>query len=786
LETDRTTYRVPPQAIVDLVDAPPTPHLSLDPTRRWVLFMQRPDLPPLSELARPELRLAGMRIDPALSGPSRAGTYTGYTVGELCGGPQRAVTGVPEGAGLGQPRWSPGGNRIAFLVRTDAGLSVWTADLSSCRARPLTDPVGNAVFGSPLAWLPDGEHLICRLVPPGRGRAPEPPPVPSGPVIQQSGGREAPSRTYQDLLRSPLDEALFEHYAASVAVVVSVSGGHRPLPIAGLIRHLHPSPDGRFLLVERIERPYSYLVPYYRFAHRIEVFDLQGRLVREVARLPAAEEVPIAFDAVAEGPRGAEWREDADAELVWCEAQDGGDPRKTVDVRDRLVSLRAPFDGAPRVLAEFEMRFAGLTWGSDSLAVASERRWKDRRARIWRLRPGTGTRDEAPLFDRSWEDRYGDPGSPLTTWTPRGTRVLLTEENERFLYLSGDGASPEGDRPFLDRFDLETRKTTRLMRSEAPYYERPLQVVGPGPQVLLSREKADAPADFHVRDLSSGRHTALTAFPHPYPSIREAKKELIRYTRADGVGLTATLHLPPGHRAGDPPLPTLLWAYPREFKSAAAAGQVKDSPHRFTRLSPPSPLYLLAQGYAILDGPAMPIVGEGEQEANDRYVEQLAESAKAAVDEVVRRGVTDKGRVAVGGHSYGAFMAANLLAHTDLFRAGIAQSGAYNRTLTPFGFQAEERTIWEAPEVYAAMSPFMHAHRIKAPLLLIHGEADNNAGTFPMQSERFYNALKGHGAKVRLVMLPHESHGYRARESVLHVLWEITTWLDEHLKNGKA
>jgi dipeptidyl aminopeptidase/acylaminoacyl peptidase len=484
------------------------------------------------------------------------------------------------------------------------------------------------------------------------------------------------------------------------------------------------------------------------------------------------------------------WRADAPATLVWAEAQDGGDPRTPADVRDRVSLLPAPFSGAPTELATLALRFGGLHWGDDGLALIDEWWWQTRRRRTWRLAPARPAADLRLLFDRSFEDRYADPGSPLMRRTAQGTAVLLTSPDGRSLYLSGAGASPDGDLPFLDRLDLETGQSDRLWRCVVPYYEYAIDFVDAHLERLLTRREAAAePPNYYLRHLDPHETTPdgapppipLTAFPHPVPQLAGVRGELLRYARADGVPLSGMLYLPPGYREEDGRLPLLLWAYPNEYKSAGAAGQVRTSPHRFVRPHSGSPLLFLAAGYAVLDGPAMPIVGEGDAEPNDTYIEQLVADARAAVDAAAARGVADPQRVAVGGHSYGAFMTVNLLAHSDLFRAGIARSGAYNRTLTPFGFQAEDRTLWEAPEVYLAMSPYLRADRIKTPLLLIHGEADNNAGTYPMQSERLFDALKGLGTTARLVLLPHESHAYRARESVLHALWESLTWLERYL-----
>lgn len=778
------TYRMPPREIADLVDAPLTPDVAVSPDRRWMVLMDRPPLPAIADLAQPELRLAGLRINPRTNGPSRARHYRAFTIKQIDDGRETPVTGLSDSPRLGRPSASPDAAWVAFTVTRDEGVELWVASTATGQARgPLATGL-NAAHVRPHVWLPDSQALVCVLAPPDRGDAPEAPAVPAGPVIQENVGKTAPARTYQDLLQGPHDEALFEHYLTAQLAHVTLNGSATSLGPPGLIADVEPSPDGQLLRVEAVQRPYSYLVPIDRFAFRVEVWDREGRVVHVAADVPLAEEVPIARDAARPGPRGFGWRSDAPATLSWVEAQDGGDPKVDVAVRDKLLMHPAPFTDEPAALAELGYRFAGLRWGSDELAWVSEYWWQTRRLRHWAVGPGKPGAEPRQLFDLSSEDRYHDPGMPMMRLTPEGASVMLTANDGRTLFLAGAGASPEGDRPFLDELDLATGRTERRWRSVPPHYEQPLVLLDPG-RLMTLRESKTVPPNFAVRDLRTDAIRVLTDFPDPAPQLAGVQKEQIRYKRADGVDLTATLYLPPGYCPDQGPLPTLLWAYPREFKTAAAASQVTDSPHRFVRISPHAPLFWLTQGYAILDGPTMPIVGEGDREPNDTYVDQLKAGAQAAVDEVARRGVTDPDRVAVGGHSYGAFMTANLLAYTDLFRAGIARSGAYNRTLTPFGFQAEERTLWDAPEVYFAMSPFMHASKIESPLLLIHGQADNNSGTFPMQSERFYNALKGHGATARLAMLPEESHGYEARESVMHMLWEMHQWLERYVKNAE-
>jgi dipeptidyl aminopeptidase/acylaminoacyl peptidase len=780
-------YMMPPQAMIDLIDAPLTPEVSVGRDRRCMLLMQPADLVPITELAQPELRLAGLRLNPRTNGPSRGSYFTRLTLQRIFEGRDTVITGLPAEPRIRSVHWSPDGQRVAFTHAAESGIELWVVEVETGRARRLTTAGLNAVCGAPFSWLSDSRTLICKTVPSGREPAPEAPLAPRGPIIQENIGRKTPARTYSDLLKNEHDEALFAYYLAAQLVRVTLDGETVPIGEPDLIRRAEPAPGGQYLLVETLHRPFSYLVPHFRFPYRVEVWDQNGRVVRQIADLPLAEEVPINFDAVPTGPRAFGWRADAPATLYWTEARDRGDPRAEAEVRDQVSMLSAPFEGDATPLMSLSLRYRGVTWGSDRLALVWESWWQTRRQRTWIVEPGVPETPPRLLFDRSWEDRYNDPGAPLLRRTAAGTRVLLTADAERTLFLSGDGASPEGDRPFLDQFDLATGETERLWRSEAPYYERLVELLDENERLLLTRRETQSePPNYLLRDVRRGRVQPLTQFPHPMPQLAGAQKELMRYQRADGVDLTATLYLPPGYTPADGPLPLLVWAYPNEFKSADAAGQVRDSPHRFIRVSGMSPLVCLVHGYAVLDNPSMPIVGEAGIEPNDSYIEQLVASARAAVEEVVRRGVADPARIAVGGHSYGAFMTANLLAHSDLFCAGVARSGAYNRTLTPFGFQAEERTLWEAPEVYARMSPFMHAHQVKRPLLLIHGEADDNSGTFPIQTERFYSALKGHGATARLVLLPLESHGYRARESVLHLLWETMEWLDRYVKQSSG
>ncbi len=783
---DAAVYRTPDPAVVQIVDAAPTPGVSLSPDEARMLLIQYPSYPPITELAERELKLAGLRIKPATDGRSRTSGASGLRIMTIANSVGADVSGLPDRPRIENIRWSPDGSHVSFTHATSDALELWVLDVDAAHARRLTDRRLSLAAGNAPDWL-NARTLVAAFVPEGRGMEPLAAPVPEGPVIEESAGREAPARTYQDLLQSPHDESLFDHYLTVQLARIGLDGAITPVADPGIAWDFSPSPDGRYLLVEWVHRPYSYRVPVYRFPQRVEILDRDGSLVHLVADLPLQEEIPMAFGSVATGPRSFSWRADAPATLVWVEAQDGGDARVEADVRDKLFRLDSPFDGQPEEFATLGLRYAGIQWGDEYLALIYESWWKTRQLRVWRMEPDDSAVEPSLMIERSSEDRYSDPGSPDTRTNEFGRSVIRRTADGGSIFLIGQGASPEGDRPFLDRYDLATGETTRLFRSEAPWYESPVSVLGEeggeGAAILTRRESPEDPPNYFVRNLDSGELRQVTSFPHPAPQLKGIRKELVRYQRADGVDLSATLYLPPGWEPADGPLPVLMWAYPTEYKSADAAGQVTDSPFRFVRASAWSAYLWTLVGYAVFDDPSLPIIGEGDEEPNDTYVEQLISGAQAAVDEMVRRGVGDRHRMAIGGHSYGAFMTANLLAHSDLFAAGIARSGAYNRTLTPFGFQAEERTYWEAPEIYYAMSPFMHADKVNEPILLIHGEMDSNSGTFPMQSRRYFAALKGLGATARLVVLPYESHGYRSRESLLHMLWEQQQWLDRYVKN---
>ena len=786
--SDPPRYALPPKDIVEAFDAPLPPTAIVSPSRQVLALEYHRNAPGIAELAQPFHRLAGLRINPKTNGPHRTAGVTAITFRRTSDGTEVKVA-TPTHATFSNLHFSPDGARLSFLTVRDAGIELWTADVVSGAARVVsgTDRI-NAAAGDPCDWLKDSVTIVCLTVPAGRGPEPQRPQVPAGPNVQENYAKAAPAPTYEDLLKDAHDEALFEHYFTSQLVAYDV-GAARKTSIGrpAVLSSVAPSPNGEYLLVSKAKRPYSHLVPLNGFAEDLEVWSRRGETVKTIAELPSAEGVPLT--GVRPGPRAVQWRADQPATVVWSEALDGGDPKNKVPFRDRVVALAAPFTAAAAEIGKTEWRFSSIWYTDRGVALLTESDRTSRRTRTWAIEPGAEPRK---LWDYRQDAAYQNPGTPLVRGEIREgrggagrgsadrTTVMQTGD---FIYVTGSGSSPEGDRPFLDRVNLKTQATERLFRSAADAYETVLAPLSDDANRFITRhETPKEPPNYYTRSRDTSAKRPVTTFPDPQPELRGVEHQFVTYTRKDGVTLSATLYTPPGYKKGDR-VPLIVWAYPREFGDAASASQITGSPNRFTLVSGYSHLFLLLSGYAILDDPTMPIIGSGET-ANDTYVEQLVSSAEAAIDKVVAMGVADRDRIGVGGHSYGAFMTANLLAHSRLFRAGFAESGAYNRSLTPFGFQSERRTFWEVPDLYAKMSPFWYAHQVKDPILLMHGEADDNSGTFPIQSERFYMALKGHGATVRYVTLPYEAHGYAARETLLHVLAERIAWFDRYVKNA--
>jgi dipeptidyl aminopeptidase/acylaminoacyl peptidase len=781
-------YKLPPQAIVDVLDAPLTPDVQLSPDAKWMLLVSRPAMPGIEDVLRPWIGLAGIRVDPALRMPQIASFSNAITLRSLDGTTEKPIA-LPEGTRIVEVSWAPNSRRFAFTVATDAGLELRVVEAAHGTAErvPTGGPL-NAVLGRPFTWVSDGNGLILKRVPTNRRDAPKAESgAVSGPNVQESSGKSSPLRTYQDLLKSGADEALFEYYAESELVEIALTTPAEPRTIGkpGLYASCDPSPDGGHLLIERVKRPFSYVLPWSSFAGATEVWSRAGALERLVADRKIGDDIPM--EGVRTTPRSAQWQASAQSMLWWCEALDSGDPKKKAEKRDRWMRLAPPFVGAATPMFEMTFRARDLTWFAEpNFVLASEydrdKKWT-RRLLHDLSQPGA---NPATIEDRSVDDRYGDPGSFVMKVLDSGDRVLRRDGN--FVYRIGSGASPAGERPFLDRYNMANGRTERLWQCGSNVYERPIAIVDSTetkkPTIVTSHESPSDPPNYRLRELESGKELALTHFPDPQPAMRRIEQKLVTYKRADGIELSATLYLPKDRKEGER-LPLFVWAYPQEFTDASTAGQVSGSQNRFVRVRGPSQILFALNGWAVMDNAAMPVVGDPET-VNDTFVTQIVANAQAAIDCAVGLGVADRERCAVGGHSYGSFMTANLLAHCDLFKAGVCRSGAYNRTLTPFGFQSERRTIWEAPKAYLELSPFLVANKINEPVIFIHGEKDDNTGTFPIQSERMYQAVKGNGGTARLVMLPGEAHGYRARESVLETVAQTFEWCDRHVRDVKT
>ncbi len=769
-------YSRPDDDIVAIIDTPPTPATTISPDGSTLLLVDYESHPPIALLARPFRKLAGVRIDPGLRGRQRTLRLTGLTLVDVADGTHRPVV-LPVGAAVSVPVWSPDSRRFAFTIDRPDGIGVWLGEAADGSLREVegltvsdTLTGGQLGGGGPIRWVRDSKSLLALAVP---TPAPALPPDSIDPYVDETAGKSVQMATFQDLLASDADAALFDVLATTQLVRVDAATGvMHPLGTPGPLASVSDSPDGEHLLVEVLHPPYSYRVPFVYFGRSLEIWSAVGELEHLMAELPVKDEVPR--QGVPTGPRNVDWEENAPATLLWTEALDGGDPTAEAEHRDRVLRLDAPFTSEPVEVLRTTHRCLGW-WAleqPDQLMLIEHDR--DRRWRTTWLVDLANAAARRVLFDLSADEAYADPGTPMIRIHPDGRHTV--RQQGRRLYLRGEGASPTGDRPFLDVLDLDSGQTERLHESPADALEPVVTVLAEG-ALLLRRESPTEPGNLVVRSPGEPPRP-LTAYDDPHPQLTGMTKQLRSHQRPDGVALSGVLHLPPGHDpARDGRLPLVIWAYPLDYGSAGTAGQVRGSDQGFTRLRALDPIWFVLRGYAVLTDATMPVVGDPDT-MNDTYLEQVGAAAKAHIDALDAEGLIDRDRVLVGGHSYGGFMTANLAAHTDLFAAGIARSGAYNRTLTPFGFQTERRSFWEAPHVYDALSAFRVADRITTPLLLVHGAADNNPGTFPVQSERLYQAIQGNGGTARLVMLPYESHGYLARESVLHVLAEQFAWAD--------
>lgn len=782
LAQENLTYQKPPKEILELVDYERPPSVSLGTKSEYMLFTYRDTYKTLDELSQDELRLGGLRINPKTNISSSVTYLTNLKVRKLKDRAEKQVSGLPANPKIANLTWSPDEAKIAFTHTAENGVELWVLDVATAAAKKLGTGFLNANTGNPINWMKDSKNLLVNYLPANRKALINTlVSLPTGPIVSTAEGVASQNRTYQDLLKNPADEQNFETLISSDLIKVDLNGKKTAYLPAGLYSDASFSPDGNYLLVTTVQKPFSYIVPYSRFPSKSTVYDMNGKVVKEVNALPLNETLPKGFMAVRTGKRSMNWRADEPATLVYVEALDGGDPGKKVEYRDEVFTWKAPFSAAPKSLLKTTQRFGGITWGNEKLAVLRDQWYDTRSSRTFVFDPSTSAAPRL-VFDRNSQDIYSDPGSFETTKNQYGRNVLAVEAGKS--YLIGAGHTKEGQFPFIDELDWNTLKANRVYQSA--YKDKLENILSikdiKAGEVLVMLQSAKDYPNYYIRNLKNRMAPVqITDFKNPFAGLEKVHKEVIKYKRKDGVDLSGTLYLPAGYNKKDK-LPLLIWAYPQEFVDKNSAGQSTLNPNQFTFPAYGSFVFWAARGYAVLNDAAFPIVGENGKEPNDTFVEQLIANAEAAINAVDALGYIDPKRVAVGGHSYGAFMTANLLSHSKLFAAGIARSGAYNRTLTPFGFQREQRNYWDSPEVYNTMSPFINAHKMKTPMLLVHGEADNNPGTFTLQTERYFQALKGLGAPARMVILPKESHGYAAKENILHLLWEQDQFLEKHLK----
>ena len=783
---ENINYQKPPEEILELVDVQRAPYVLLDDDKEYMVLLYRNSYKTIEELSQEELRLGGLRIDPKTNIGSRVTYYNNIQIKNIKKKNTKIiqVKDLPKNPRLSNFSWSPNQKKIALTHTTSKGVEIWVFDLETARVKKLTDAKVNANLGDVINWFEDSQSVLIKMVSAEKKELINTKTVvPTGPTISANEGKKAQNRTYQDLLKNTNDEYNFEQLALSEIYKVSLDGKKEKWLGNAIYRSINFSPDGNYVLVNTVEKPFSYLVPYRRFPSKTTIYTKTGEKVQTVLEVPLIEDLPKGFMAVRQGKRNFTWRNDEPATLVYVEALDGGDPKNKTEYRDEVFELEAPYNSNPKSILKTINRFSSIQWATNTTAIAYDYWWNTRNTKTYVFNPSDNSQKTKIISDRNYQDRYNDPGDFITKKNNMGSPVLALKGDKAFLL--GDGYTKKGQFPFVDELNLNNEKRIRIYQSEYTDKKESLSKYDIDKNELLVRiESSNEYPNYFFRTIKKNKLKQLTYFENPFKSIQNIHKEVINYKRDDGLDLSGTLYLPVGYDLNTKEKkPMIMWAYPTEFKDKSSASQSTQNPNEFTYPYYGSMIYWVTRGYVILDDASFPIVGEGDAEPNDSFRKQLVANAKAAIDAVDNLGYIDTNKVAVGGHSYGAFMVANLLSHSDLFAAGIARSGAYNRTLTPFGFQSEERSYWEAPEIYNNMSPFMHADKMNNPLLLIHGEADNNSGTYPMQSERYFNALKGLGATVRLVILPKESHGYRSKESILHLLWEQDEWLEKHVKN---
>ncbi|MBR0499872.1 MAG: S9 family peptidase [Bacteroidales bacterium] len=825
-------FRHPAKEIEELTMSPvlPVTTFSHDYTKAIMAYRSSRHVP-VAELAASEARLAGLRIDPRNFSETRENYFEEIKLLDVATGNLRTVGGLPADPRIKSVTWSPSGRYVAFVLWFTDRIELWRVDTTSpaLAAVKLTDLRVNTIFGSPIIFLGD-EQILFKSVPADRKVAPHHDLARSS-VVQEVLGEKKSIRTYQDLMQGPDDEELYD-YCATSQLAIWENGSVRMLAGPAIYRSIDPSPDGNYLMVVTEHHPYSYVEAHYSFPSKQFIMRVSdGSMVRMLrdGTIKEKKEPQDGPDAKKEAPKprpaGFSWRPDMPATLTWTESEGAGpmggpmgmmgprpddDPasKDTLKEKDRpektftdkVYQCGAPFDfeNVKELVLAPEYRLGRITWGDGKLALYEESSAKQKFRRMMTFVPCDTNAPHKVIYTQSTEvDTLGNfpaYGRPYTVRNAFGRSVLWTDAKHSMLYLTGtDRRDAEGfAHSFIDRYTFKDGKTAPVWFSSGDCKETLTAITDFTPknfQFIGRREAFGVVPDYYMFDMRKKSSRQITHIEDPVAGFHKAvTDQYVTYTRKDGLKCFAHLYLPAGYdKERDGRLPVFMWTYPYEFKCAAESEKARPEKHKYTKPSYGSAMIWATQGYAVLDEFTMAIVAADKDSLpNDRFLEELVMSAEAAVDFVCDSiGVGDRDRIGVGGHSYGGFMTANLLAHTRLFRAGVARSGAYNRSLTPFGFQSERRNYWRARTVYDEMSPFNYADKVKDALMLIHGQMDNNTGTFPVQSERLYQALVYFGATARYVQLPYESHGYQGIETTLDMLYETGAWLDKYVKNAE-
>ncbi|MDB5120576.1 MAG: aminoacyl peptidase [Sphingobacteriales bacterium] len=769
-------YQKPSQTIIDLVDAPILPKAIFSSNGEWMLLLQPQGLISANEALKPEIKIAGLFIDPSINSVSVDTFYTDIKLKSVNKEEEYILTGLPESLLASEIRWSPDDSKIAFCNTTNSGIELWIADLRTFTAKRLTDQYLNKTVGNTYCWEPESKSLIAKFITADRGKVPPITAKISGPITFDNSAKLTSSTNNDNLNSAQYGKSEFSYYLISQLITVDMDGKTSNFYNSGIIKSFDFSPDGKYILIETIKK-YIPGVPINQLPYSAEILSSKGSVVKKIFDAPLADNLVNNYDAVPKGPRQIGWRTDKPASLYWIEAQDFGDPNLLVSLRDAIYTLDAPFKVNKIKIADCYLRFKSIIWNNDNLAIVTERWWKTRAERRVYIKPADPT-FRINLVDRYFDDTYSDPGQLVITKNEYNRPSLLTEDANVF-YI-GYGGSVEGERPYLMKFNIETKITDTLFHSKAPYYERPL-FFNNKHFVITSREAIDSVPNYYRVKLPTLGSKQLTDFSDPYPNLIGIKNQRLSYQRPDGVPINGILYLPASYTRAKGTLPLIVWACPKEYKTKTAAGTVKGSVYQFPKLDQNSPLYWLTKGYAVFDKMEMPIIGESQDEPYDTYLEQLRFNTEPAIKKLIENGIADPKRIAITGNDNGGDMAAVLLATTKLFTTGIAYNGIYNYTYSPFGFNSEQRTFWQVPELYSKLSALSLADKIKAPILLLSAINDLNE-TMSLQAYSFYTALKGNSVSTRLSVVPTNSKYELSRESILHILWEKERWLEKNLK----